>query len=89
MRFYRVVYYNSQKGTVYGWFLSKREARAEARKFLRAFHADPGASIKVEAVDIPGYAGGCTRRSAGVCLTQRQRIAPDDPGKPQAHPQPA
>jgi hypothetical protein len=53
MRFYRVVYYNSQKGTVYGWFLSKREARAAARKFLRAFHADPGASIKIEAVDIP------------------------------------
>ena len=46
MRFYRVVYYNSQKGTLYGWFLSKREARAAARKFLRAFHADPGASIK-------------------------------------------
>ena len=53
MRFYRVVYYNSQKRTVYDWFLSKREARAEARKFLRAFQADPDASIKVQAVDIP------------------------------------
>jgi hypothetical protein len=58
MRFYRVVYCNSQKGTEYGWFLSKREARAEARKFLRAFHADPGASIKIQAVDISGTRQG-------------------------------
>ena len=58
MRFYRVVYYNSQKRTVYDWFLSKREARAEARKFLRAFQADPDASIKVQAVDIPATRQG-------------------------------
>jgi hypothetical protein len=58
MRFYRVVYYNSQKGTGYGWFLLKREARARAQKFLREFHADPGASIKVEVVDIPGTRQG-------------------------------
>ncbi len=58
MRIYRVVYYNSQKGTAYGWFLLKREARAEAKKFLRAFHADPDASIKIQAVDIPATRKG-------------------------------
>ena len=58
MRIYRVVYCNSQKGTVYGWFLLKREARAEARKFLREFRGDPGVSIKVQVVDIPGTRQG-------------------------------
>jgi hypothetical protein len=58
MRIYRVVYYNSQKGTAYGWFLLKREARAAAKKFLQAFHADPDASIKIQAVDIPGNRQG-------------------------------
>ena len=52
MRFYRVVYHDSEKGTAYGWFLLKREANAGARKFLRAFHADRDARAKVEPVDI-------------------------------------
>ncbi len=81
MRFYRVVYYNSQKGTAYGWFLLKREARAEAKKFLRAFQADPDASIKIQAVDIP-----VTRKGIQAALREFTSHTPHDPDKPHSHP---